>query len=593
MNTNIFEQRIDKSKATLSSLQKKFNLLGNLKLACALGIFSFGYYSLKGGPIYNNIMFAVLIGAFIILSIWQSKAKKQINYFTDIIEINGQYIKRALGEWAEFKDNGEEFINKGHDFTYDLDIFGKKSLFQFINTAHTYLGRKKLADKLSSPKFATEQIFENQQATKELSSKLGFCQDFESYSKTSSSGDSVLKVIDYLNDSKPFYSNKALKTILHFMPAAVAPFVFCVYIFNLDSLKIVANLFLVAQLIIWAIGSTKINAYLKGISHYSMKLSGYKELFKLIQQSNFESEKLKSIQETLFQGISAFDAFNDLEKIAQKISARGNALVYLVLNVLLLWDYECCTNMESWKGKYSKYIRAWFDTVSEIETLISFSVLSHVLNETSYPTIDNTKMDIEGSSLGHPLINNEKRISNSFSMKDQILIVSGSNMSGKTTFLRTIGINLVLAYNGSVICGAAFKAPVLDIISSMRVSDDLGEGISTFYAELLKIKRIVNHSKDTKEMIFLIDEIFRGTNSEDRLYGARTVLQDLNHREAIGLITTHDLEICNLDTDKRIINYHFKEGYQNGKIIFDYKLKEGVSKTTNGKQLMKMVGITV
>ncbi len=593
MNRKIFEQKIEQFTEKKNALQKTFSLLGNLKLACAFGIIFFGYYSLRGGSLVYNVLFVLLVGVFIYLAIKQSRVKKDIDYSSRILEINKRYLKRLEGTWSDFEDSGIEFLDKEHDFSYDLDIFGKKSLFQFINVSHTYLGRIKLANYLSNPKFSPETIAANQEATKELFSKPDFCQNLEAFSQASDDNADVLKIINYLKDNTVFYKNKIIKAVLHFMPLIFAPVVFAIYIFGLNDYKLLANIMLIIQLIIWGVGFSKINAYLYGISHYSMKLAGYKSLFSLIQKEEFVSQKLRDIKKTLFEDVSAFDAFSDLDKITQKISARNNALVYFILNIILLWDYECCAALEQWKEKYSSNVEKYFESIAEIEVLISFSVLNHVLNNCSYPEIDNKKMDIEGTSLGHPLINNEKRVNNSFAMKDQILIISGSNMSGKTTFLRTIGINLVLAYNGAVVCGEFLKAPVLDILTSMRISDDLGEGISTFYAELLKIKKIVTHSKNNKQMIFLIDEIFRGTNSEDRLFGARTVVEDLNRREVIGLITTHDLEICNLEINERIVNYHFKEDYLDEKIIFDYKLTKGVSQTTNGKHLMKMVGITV
>lgn len=197
--------------------------------------------------------------------------------------------------------------------------------------------------------------------------------------------------------------------------------------------------------------------------------------------------------------------------------------------------------------------------------------------------------------MGHPLINEKERVVNDFALEDQICIVTGSNMSGKTTLLRTIGVNLVLAYAGAAVCAKGFTCSILDIFTSMRINDDLNSGISTFYAELLRIKTIIEYSKKKQPMLFLIDEVFRGTNSRDRVTGAKNVLMNLNKGWIIGLISTHDFELCDFENDVsgRIFNMHFTETYTDGEIRFDYKLREGRCKTANAKYLMKMVGIEI
>jgi DNA mismatch repair ATPase MutS len=199
---------------------------------------------------------------------------------------------------------------------------------------------------------------------------------------------------------------------------------------------------------------------------------------------------------------------------------------------------------------------------------------------------------MEAQELGHPLIPNDMRVNNDTACKNNIFIISGSNMSGKTTFLRTVGINLVLAHAGSFVCAKQMSFYVTQIMTSMRIVDDLNEGISTFYAEIKRIKGIIELAGKELGMFFLIDEIFRGTNSVDRLNGAKTVLSKLDKIGALGIITTHDLDLCEMvNSYSRIKNFSFSEDYRNNQIYFDYKLKVGKSTTTNAKYLMEMVGI--
>lgn len=204
-----------------------------------------------------------------------------------------------------------------------------------------------------------------------------------------------------------------------------------------------------------------------------------------------------------------------------------------------------------------------------------------------------TGISFTALDIGHPLIVETKNVRNDIEIKNNICVITGSNMSGKTTLLRTIGINLVLAYCGAPVCASKMECSIMDLFTSMRINDDLNSGISTFYAELLRIKMLIDFSHKQQDMIFLIDELFRGTNSRDRIIGATSVVKNLSKDWIIGLISTHDFELCNLENeiDGKIVNYHFTESYINNKIQFDYTLRSGRCTTTNAKYLMKMVGI--
>lgn len=273
------------------------------------------------------------------------------------------------------------------------------------------------------------------------------------------------------------------------------------------------------------------------------------------------------------------------------ISIRSNGILYILFNIVFLWDYQSSFALENWKAKFGSNVETWLSSIGEIESLTSLTVPLQIENGLSFPKIDSSKFTINAKAIGHPLIKKEERVYNDISIEDKILIITGSNMSGKTTFLRTLGINMVLTNAGAPVFSSELSLPIMDIYTSMRITDDLKNKISTFYGELLRIKEILDYGKVHKNTFFLIDEIFRGTNSKDRIYGARNVLLNLNKNGLMGAITTHDLEICELDNDKRIVNYNFSEKYVDGLIDFDYKIKPGKSTTTNAKHLMKTVGI--
>lgn len=336
----------------------------------------------------------------------------------------------------------------------------------------------------------------------------------------------------------------------------------------------------------------KNNKILGSVGSFKYNLETYVNMLKLLEKENFESKKLCDIKQILFnEKYSSILAIKELDKITEKINLRYNALLYIIFNGLFLWDYECVFSLDNWKTRYGLEVKKWIEAIGEIESLMSLSVLMQINEDVSFPIINNSKLKLKAEGLGHPLINNDQRILNDVELDDYIFIITGSNMSGKTTFLRTLGINLVLAYSGAPVHANKMTCPILDIFTSMRVTDDLKNGVSTFYAELLRIKDIINHAEKNKNMIFLIDEIFRGTNSVDRILGAKNVLANLNKLGIIGAITTHDLELCTLDKYNRIKNYNFSEQYKDNKIHFDYKIKSGKSTSTNAKYLMNLVGI--
>ena len=285
-------------------------------------------------------------------------------------------------------------------------------------------------------------------------------------------------------------------------------------------------------------------------------------------------------------------AIAELEKIMQRINIRYNILLYFIFNTFLLWDYECAFSLEKWKQKYAQQAKQWFHSLAEFESLLSFSNLPNINEHMCIPISSSEQRNIyQAEDLGHPLLPNEGRVYNDAKIDEKILIISGSNMSGKTTFLRTMGVNLVLAQAGSAVCASTMSFSLFKIATSMRIADDLSSGVSTFYAELKKIKTIIEVCRNHKNTLFLIDEIFRGTNSVDRLEGAKAVVMNLNELGAVGLITTHDLELCKLSETANFLNFSFSEYYENNEIKFDYKIKEGESTTTNAKYLMEMMGI--
>ncbi len=589
-----FNKIIEKYKKDISLYKKNSDRIGYLRLAAAIGTGYYIYQLFKRQISSINIIMSILLFlVFIGLVIYHGKIKEKIEAAEAMIDINNNYLKRISGEWTTFKDIGSEFVDREHPYSLDLDIVGMESVFQLINITTTLKGRRRLAASLLNPSFTETDIIERQNAVGELKNKLELCQLMEYEGKRRKGGmENPEKLLTFIKDRNKLFKHSILKKILYFMPMITIPVSVIIIVFKLDYLNNLITIFLVIQLLAWAAGLMRISRAFAAISYFKGALDDYDGILKLLENQKFESPMLRRIHGRLFQkNKSAAKAIKELTRIAEKIDIRNNGFFFLFLNGLFLWDYQCIFSIEEWKEKYGDSVEAWLDDIGEIEALMSMSVLNHISDEVVFPTIENAPMIFEAEDLGHPLISKEVRVNNSVKMNKSIFIITGSNMSGKTTFLRTIGINLVIAYCGGAVCSKKMICSKMKIYTSMRITDDLKAGISTFYGELVRIKEIIEGAARKENMIFLIDEIFRGTNSRDRIEGAFAVIKNLNKEGVMGAITTHDLELCVLDKAKRIKNYHFEEYYQDNKIFFDYSLREGVSTTTNAKYLMKIVGI--
>lgn len=591
MITDKFHTRIKKHTKRKEKLKKKLNLISSIRLISFILIVYLGYRYIKAD--YSDFFYLltlISIIGFISLIIYHNKIKDKFNFVEGLIHINIRYLDRINGKWINFSDMGEEFWDKDHRYSSDLDIVGERSLFQRINLSNTWIGRNTLANDLLNPQYKKEEILSRQRAIEELSLKLDLAQNLEYYSHKKKKMKNPEKIISYFENKKGFSYSKGKRSFIAILPIIVLGLSAIILSFQIQRLYILVFALFSFQIGIWLLGIKKNGEILDGVGPFKDNLEVYLELLKLIEKEEFKSPHLKDIKKQLSFGEGAIKAIKKLDMVSEKINLKHSGLLYLLLNIFFLWDYRCVFSLENWKDKYAKDVRHWIYSIGEFESLTSLATLLQIEENTSFPIIVDEKK-IKAKSCGHPLLEVEDRINNNIDIDDKILIITGSNMSGKTTFLRTIGINLVLLNAGGVSISEEFKSPIMNIHTSMRVTDDLKNKISTFYAELLRIKEILDYARVHKNTVFLIDEIFKGTNSKDRIFGAKNVLKNLNALGLIGAITTHDFELCALDRYPRIVNYHFAEDYIEGKISFDYKIKKGRSKSTNARHLMELVGI--
>lgn len=593
---NFYQEEISNRKKDIKSLNNIINIISTVRLAIVILTIVFAYYFYKEEDILLLIS-SVIIGflIFIIVAVFHNKKIKKRKEAELYISINNRGVDRINGNFKEQEDKGEEFLNDKHPFTSDLDIFGRNSLFQMINSTKTKFGREKLSEIISLKNVPKKiEIIKKQEAIKELGEKVKWRQELEVNSTLKKSG---VKDIDEL--LKWASSKKEIKPLLKIVPYIfIAITIISIVLVALRILPItyLVLVFMINYLVV-KILTKDLSEVISLFSNHKKDIEAYTNILSLIEEEDFKSDLLNDLKEKLRnKNKNAVKEMRALKSLVDWLGDSSGNAYYLLLNVTILSDTFILRNLEEWRNLNGNNLKGWLDIMGEFEALSSISNLAFDFDSWCYAEIcDEDK--VEGVEVAHPMLG-VKAVSNSFILDSQngvsrkVALITGSNMSGKSTFLRTIGLNLLLSYIGAPVCAKKFSCSVFSIYTCMRTKDNLEESISSFYAEILRIKILIEAAKNGEKVFFLLDEIFKGTNSRDRHEGAKVLINQLVNNGAMGLVSTHDLELCDLEeTRKWLKNYNFQEYYEDNKIKFDYKLREGKSKTQNAVHLMKIAGI--
>ncbi|MFL0248245.1 MutS family DNA mismatch repair protein [Candidatus Clostridium stratigraminis] len=589
----IYEKRNKRYENLLIGLKNTSNFISALRFIIFAATLIFTVYSFLHKEYYIAIIiFFIGLIIFIILMLKHNKVIKNRKLTEAILHINDLSLLRLRGEWKSFLDKGEEFINNEHNYAEDLDILGGNSLFQWINNAYTPLGRIQLKNRLCFPKLDKKAIYESQDAIKELSKKVGFRQELAAEGSfiltNKSENDEMFNWAEKANSTanKDFF-----KFIILLMPLITVISILLFLVFNVVG-YVVPLIFMAVNLGILKLQEKQRTEILDTIYKYKKNLKLFYKMIKLIEEKNFHSKLLNEIKhEFIGDKFKASKAINKLSKISDKVSDRRN-LFSILLNVIFLWDFHLIVQLDNWKKQYGRLVMPWLNAIGDMEALSSLSIIGFDNPEWTLPVIDNN-LKVRAINTAHPLLPKDA-VSNGVDLNknSSIFLITGSNMSGKSTYLRTIGINLVLAYAGASVRAEEFSCGLMNIYTCMRISDNLEKSISSFYAEIIRIKKIVAAAKGGETVFFLLDEIFKGTNSLDRHIGAEALINMLSKENTLGIISTHDLELGDLENkNQKVENYNFQEYYKNNEIHFDYKLRKGISTTRNAKFLMKLAGI--
>lgn len=585
MYTTISQQQAE----ILKKLVQKNNLLSYSRIILLLAAIYFLYLMMYvKNHLYGFVSLALIVVFLIVVNIYL-KVQSKIAYHKTLKQINTDEISFLEGN-HQF-NNGVEYQNPQHDFSYDLDLFGSNSIFQFVNRTGTFLGKDALAKSLQEIP-TEESILKKQEAVKELSEKLNFRQHFQTLSLlagTTEKEDQAIKNWTESISEKPkafmqFFA--VLIPILLLISIVGALFNWHLVFTKLSVFFFTLNLLLIgyfSQHILKEIGKS---------DRISNSLLQYSKMLQAFETEKFQSVYLNDLQTQLqSKQKSAFEIVTQLANHFEKLNTIANLFVFIAFNGTFQYHFWVYKKLLQWKENHQHDLWQFMKIIGEVEALNSLANFAYNNQEYQYPAITSNQIKME--DLGHPLISKDKRVRNTidFSQK-RFVILTGSNMSGKSTFLRTVGINLVLSYAGVPIDAKNAMIYPLPLWVSMRLTDSLSDSESFFFAEVKRLKQIVTEAE--KQPIFvLLDEILKGTNSDDKKTGTVGVIEKLHNLNVTGMIATHDLEVCKT-TDNHLQtmeNKCFEVEIINNELYFDYKLKNGICQNKNATFIMKKMEI--
>ena len=588
-----YNKRITALQDDLKLLMKKRAMLAWLRFSTVIGIVACCYFLLPFGLSFCIIPGILMLILFTRLVFADLRNKASLEHTRYLLAVNEDELKALSHNYYHFPE-GRAYMPKEHYYANDLDIFGHASLYQYINRTGSEMGSSTLAGWLSNPA-ASETISARQEAIKELVKQPAWRQQLQAYGMAKQIKQETKKRLqDWFEGDERFINNKFWLSLRYIIPAVIIT----VLILNIADVlnNYIRNYCLLASALFALYISKKVTPLHQQVSKMTDELEVLSDSIQLIEQMTFTSAFLKELQkEFVQQNGKASTQIEKLKKILERLDLRFNFVVFIPLDILLQWDLQQVMALEKWKQENHKNVMDWFTALGKFEAINSFATLSFNHPEWCFPVLKKDHFFIEGKEIGHPLIAADKCVNNPLKIdhNGQLMLVTGSNMAGKSTYLRSIGVNTVLAMAGAPVCARYFCLSPVQIISSMRIADNLEENTSTFYAELKKLKVIIDKVNQNEKVFILLDEILRGTNSLDRHTGSAAFIKQLIKHNAACIIATHDVELAKMKDEypENILNYHFDVQVSNEELYFDYQLKEGICTSLNASILMKKIGI--
>lgn len=592
----IYQQVIQEAELALQDARKRIYYISLLRLILFVGAIAGAIVFWSDGWLYISVFAALPF----ILFIWLVKRHnfwfQRKDFLKKKIVINEQELKAIQYDFSDF-DAGEEYIDPGHLYTFDLDIFGERSLFQYINRTSTPVGKQHLANWFNTHLEAKEAIKQRQEAIRELSTELEYRQQIRLLGLLYKGNPADTAEIKEWADSPSYYRKH---TLLRIIPTIVS-------IINLICISLAFGNILPASVAGGAFISFVIfsSIFSKGITKlqttYGEKLqilSTYADQILLTEKKEMQSLVLKQLKTKLTnQNQTASQAVRQLSKLMNALDQRNNLLISSILNGLIFWELRQVMRIEQWKEIHAGNLPRWIETIGEIDAYCSLATFAYNHPGYIYPEISSQSFHLQAKALGHPLMGRNKCVRNGIDIDKRpfFIIITGANMAGKSTYLRTVGVNYLLACIGAPVWADRMEIYPARLVTSLRTSDSLTDNESYFFAELKRLKLIIDKLEAREELFIILDEILKGTNSMDKQKGSFALIKQFMNMNANGIIATHDLLLGTLidSFPQNIRNYCFEADITNNELTFSYQMRDGVAQNMNACFLMKKMGIAV
>ena len=581
------EREIDLAEQkSLHKREKKVVLARTIIFIAAAGSFAAAW---DIGINYFYIVAALLAMIFFRLANYHDDLKRRKNFLKSRLAVLNSYISRAKGTWRKRSNDGSVYLKNDRPQDVDLHIFGAGSIFQYICAARTKRGRDLLAASFSPepPDFA--EVRNRQRGVAEILQRPRLSLDLEAYARLMPNNHDTSELIVSVEEDLPPLGKLYL---LRFVMPVILILSCVAVVYELFDIWLPTAVMLFS-LAISVVALPVTNEMLSPLKIISKELRLYTAIFERLESTNFSSNRLTAIHDILTDEVSATEKLKTLSLLVDAATARHNPLFFILGNALFLADFFLVAAFMKWRVDAANHLRTWLDAFAEVEVLISLASIGQTRTTYCFPTFyedDAPHLTVEG--LTSLLVADAKGVPNDVELTAGTTIITGANMSGKTTWIRTLAAAVMVAYSGAPVCAKKFSVSRLAVMTSIRVNDDLSLGVSTFYAELLRIKSMIEYTEKNLPMLACIDEIFKGTNVNDRVVGAKEAIRRLTNEHSITLVTTHDFELCDMVSENtHISNAHFEEYYEGDEIKFDFKLRKGRTHTTNAKYLLRMAGI--
>lgn len=587
-----YQQRIEHFSENLTAANRLFNRLSIVRVGIMLALAGCLYtYIRTNDGFFWWIIIALLSGLFIITVRKHLQAGQQKRWQQTLRQIN-QDEQQFIHRRQQPRETGSQFADPHHDFSHDLDIFGENSLYRYVVRAGTYMGKQRLARMLQEI-LPHDSVLQNQAAIQDLSSHIELRHLVHAGALLADDNELIVKNLIQWSGQSVEQPAGWVRIAMYLLPV-VFMLLLLMSIFSNESMY--SQLAFSSFLLNLAVAGTQRKLILHELSSFdrvSQTLQRYSDIFTRIETTDFKADLLKRLQQQLqHTDASASVLTVRLSRLTTFAETIYNPMAAILLNGTCLFHLHTFNRLLTWKKQYAAYLPQWLEVIAQVEALGSWGNFTFNHPRFVFPQL-NQAYKIQFEALGHPLLAPEKRIDNTVDFNQYpLVILTGSNMSGKSTFLRALGMNMLLAGIGAPVCSTAANVHPLPILVSMRLSDSLADGESYFFSEIKRLKHIMDTLQE-KACFVLLDEILRGTNSEDKQNGTMGVIRHLLGKKAIGVVATHDLEVCNLAMEypENLTNKCFEVSIANGQLHFDFILRDGICRNKSATYLMQQMGI--